>query len=148
MTTVIYINLPVADLNRSVAFFTALGFSFESQFTSDEAACLIIDADHIYVMLLTPEFFARFTRKPVADAATSSEVILALSADSRQDVDALTEKALSHGGSVSNAPEDQGYMYSRSFQDPDGHLWEVLYMDEVAMAEAMAQERESSSDVD
>ena len=148
MTTMIYVNLPVTNLARSVAFFTALGYSFESQFTSEDAACLIIDPDHIYVMMLTPEFFSRFTRKPVADATASSEVILALSADTRDDVDALTEKALAHGGTVSNDPDDQGYMYSRSFQDPDGHLWEVLYMDEAAMAEAMTLDGETSSDMD
>lgn len=129
MSTQIFVNLPVKNLQRSIDFFTALGYSFNSQFTDENAGCLVIDEDHIYAMLLTHEFFKKFTKKQVADATTSTEAILALSADSRDAVDELVDKALASGGSASNEPDDQGFMYVRSFQDPDGHLWEVLYMD-------------------
>ncbi|MCU1443063.1 MAG: glyoxalase [Cryobacterium sp.] len=140
MPTMIFVNLPVNDLQRSKDFFTALGYSFNEQFTDENAACLIIREDAIFAMLLTRDFFSRFTKKPIADATSSTEAILALSADSREAVDALVDKALTNGGSPSNETDDQGYMYSRSFQDPDGHLWEVLYMDEAAMQEAMQQQ--------
>ena len=133
MSTQIFVNLPVKDLQRSIDFFTALGYAFNPQFTDENAACLVIDEDHIYAMLLTHEFFRRFTKKDIADSTTSTEAILALSADSREAVDELVDKALASGGSASNEPDDQVNMYSRSFQDPDGHLWEVLYMDMSAM---------------
>lgn len=129
MSTQIFLNLPVKDLERSMDFFTALGYSFDKQFTDENAACLVIDEDHVYAMLLTHDSFRRFTRKELADTSTSTEAIIALSADSRDAVDALVDKALASGGSASNEPDDHGFMYGRSFQDPDGHLWEVFYMD-------------------
>lgn len=139
MSTMIFVNLPVASLKRSMDFFTALGYTFNPQFTDENAACLVIEEDHIYAMLLTPEFFKRFTKKEIADSKQTTEAILALAVDSRQDVDALVDKALAAGGSASNEPDDQGFMYSRSFQDPDGHLWEVLYMDVSAMPQQMTE---------
>jgi predicted lactoylglutathione lyase len=129
----IFVNLPVANLKRSMDFFTALGYGFNPQFTDENAACLVIEEDHIYAMLLTPEFFKRFTKKEIADSKRTTEAILALAVGSREAVDALVDKALAVGGSASNEPDDQGFMYGRSFQDPDGHLWEVLYMDVSAM---------------
>jgi len=129
MSTQIFVNLPVRDLQRSIDFFDALGYPFDPQFTDENAACIVLDEDHVYAMLLTHEFFRKFTKKEVADATTSTEAILALGVDSRQAVDKLVDKALASGGIASNEPDDQGFMYSRSFQDPDGHLWEVLHVD-------------------
>ena len=140
MSTMIFVNLSVADLTRSTDFFRALGYSFDPRFTDENAACLVIDEDHIYAMLLTPETMRRFTRKRIVDSHEGTEAILALSVDSREAVDAVVDTALSSGGSASNPPDDQGYMYSRSFQDPDGHLWEVLWMDMAAMQDATEQE--------
>ena len=139
MSTQIFVNLPVKDLQRSVDFFTALGFSFDPRFTDENATCLVIDEGHSYAMLLTHEFFKKFTRKQIADAKASTEAILALSTDSREAVDDLVDKALASGGSTSNEPDDQGFMYSRSFEDPDGHLWEVLSMDLSAMPQMSPQ---------
>ncbi len=133
MSTQIYVNLPVKDLQRSIDFFTALGYSFNSQFTDETATCLVIDEDHIYAMLLTHEFFKTFTTKEIANSTTSAEAILALSYDSREAVDEIVDKALANGGIISNKTDDSGFMYTRSFQDPDGHLWEVFYMDMAAM---------------
>ena len=131
MSPQIFVNLPVRDLQRSIDFFDALGYPFDPQFTDENAACIVLDEDHVYAMLLTHEFFKKFTKKEVADATTSTEAILALGVDSREAVDKLVDKALASGGVASNEPDDQGFMYSRSFQDPDGHLWEVLHVDMV-----------------
>lgn len=124
----IFINLPVKDLKKSMDFFTALGFSFNPQFTDEKAACIII-SEEIYVMLLLEKFFKTFTTKEIVDASKSVEAILALSADSKEEVDSLVEKALASGGMVYNPTQDMGFMYSRSFQDVDHHLWEVVFMD-------------------
>lgn len=132
----IFVNLPVKDLGRSMDFFTELGFSFDQRFTDEKAACLVID-DNIYAMLLTEPFFRTFTKKEVADATRSTEAILALSVESRQRVDELVDRALTVGGRPSNETDDQGFMYGRSFQDPDGHLWEVFYMDMSALPPEM-----------
>ncbi len=132
MSRMIFLNLPVSDLQRSVGFWSGLGFSFNPLFTDDNAACMVI-SDHACVMLLTDKYFSTFTKKEVADAAKHTEAITALSAASREEVDRLAEKALSTGGSVSLDPQEEGFMYGRSFQDPDGHLWEVLYMDPAAL---------------
>ena len=132
----IFVNLPVKDLGRSMDFFTELGFSFDQRFTDEKAACLVID-DNIYAMLLTEPFFETFTKKEVADASRSTEAILALSVESRQRVDELVDRALTVGGRPSNETDDQGFMYGRSFQDPDGHLWEVFYMDMSALPPEM-----------
>ncbi len=124
----IFVNLPVADLDKSVEFFAKLGFKFNPQFTDKNATCMIIGRD-IFVMLLVRDFFKTFTKKEIADAAKSTEVIVALSAQSRQKVDELADNALLAGAKPSNEPMDRGFMYGRSFQDPDGHLWEIFYMD-------------------
>ncbi|MCZ8520911.1 MULTISPECIES: VOC family protein [Paenibacillus] len=128
----IFVNLPVKDLDRSVAFFTSVGFEFNAQFTDETATCMVI-SEHIYVMLLVESKFQSFTGKEISDASRSSEVILALSAESREAVDDIVNRALAAGGKPSNEPIDHGFMYSWSFQDPDGHLWEVLYMDSGAV---------------
>ncbi|MCH6484864.1 VOC family protein [Pseudoxanthomonas sp. LH2527] len=132
MTTQIFVNLPVRDLPASRAFFGALGYRANLKFTNDDAACLVI-SDTIYVMLLVEPFFQGFTRKTICDARTHTEVILCLSADSRSAVDVLVDKALAAGGSEPMEAKDYGFMYQRSFQDLDGHLWEVVHMDEDAM---------------
>ncbi|TLQ46013.1 VOC family protein [Streptomyces marianii] len=132
MTQMIFVNLPVKDLDASKAFWETVGYSFNPRFTDETAACLVI-SDSIFAMLLTEARFKDFTRKDVADAATSTEVIVALSAESREKVDELTDAALAAGGSPANEPQDHGFMYGRSFQDPDHHIWEVVWMDEKAV---------------
>jgi hypothetical protein len=130
---IIFVNLPVKDLGRSVDFFTKLGFSFDSRFT-DETATQMIVSDHAFVMLLTESKFKEFTTKDLVDATGHTEVITALSAESRDAVDELADKALAAGGSPANDPIGMGdFMYARSFQDPDGHLWEVVWMDMAAV---------------
>lgn len=135
MATKIFVNLPVKDLNKSVKFFSALGYTFNPQFTDENATCMIVD-ENIFVMLLVEKFFQTFTKKPVADATKGTEVILSFSADSRQQVDELVDKAIAAGGTVSSEPQDMGWMYQRGFQDLDGHLWEVAFMDESALPQA------------
>lgn len=125
----IFVNLPVKDLQASIEFFSKIGFEFNPQFTDDNAACMVIN-DHIFVMLLVEGFFKTFTKKEIADATKSTEVIVALSADSREQVDEIVNKALAAGGTTPNEPTDHGFMYGRSFQDLDGHLWELIYMEE------------------
>jgi uncharacterized protein len=124
----IFVNLPVKDLDRSAAFFTTLGFSFNAQFTDATGACMVI-SDTIYVMLLTHTKFAAFTPRRIADATKETERLIALNRESRADVDALIEKALSAGGGEPRAAQDHGFMYGRAFEDPDGHIWEVFWMD-------------------
>ncbi|MGW6004716.1 VOC family protein [Oerskovia enterophila] len=126
--TQIFVNLPVADLEKSKAFYTQLGFAINEQFTDENASCVVI-SDTIYVMLLTHEFFRRFTPKSIVDAQGATEAINAISAESRTGVDDLADRALAAGGAQTNPPQDEGFMYSRSFSDLDGHLWEVMYMD-------------------
>ncbi|MEK8126554.1 VOC family protein [Paenibacillus filicis] len=128
----IFVNLPVKDLNKSVEFFTALGFEFNPQFTDENATCMII-GDGIYAMLLVESFFKTFTQKEIANTATTTEVILALSAESRDQVDEFVQKALDNGGKPYNDKIDHGFMYTWSFQDVDGHLWEIMHMDESAV---------------
>ena len=131
LRTQIFVNLPVKDLKASVAFFTELGFTFNPKFTDDNATCMEI-GENIFAMLLLEKFFQTFTRKPVADATTATEAIIALSVDSRESVDELVDKALAAGASTPNDPQDHGFMYVRSFGDPDGHHWEIFHMDESA----------------
>ena len=133
MPTKIFVNLPVKDLKRSMDFFTHLGFSFNPQFTDDKAGCLVIHEGNIYAMLITEPYFKTFTKKPISDATTSTEVLLALDAESRESVDEMVKRAIEAGGSTYMEPQDHGWMYGHSFADPDGHQWEVLYMDEAAM---------------
>ncbi|WP_379133918.1 VOC family protein [Paenibacillus sp. sgz500958] len=128
----IFVNLPVKHLQRSIDFFTVLGFEFNSQFTDENATCMII-GENIFAMLLVEPFFKTFTAKDIADATRTTEVLVALSVDSREKVDDLVQKALSAGGKPSNPPVDHGFMYQWSFQDVDGHMWELLYMDESAV---------------
>lgn len=127
-TQSIFINLPVKDLGRSIAFFTELGYSFNAQFTDEQATCMVI-SDTIFAMLLTHKRFADFTRKPIADATKTTEILIALSAESREAVHQLVEKALAAGGKEASDPQDHGFMISRSFEDPDGHIWEIVWMD-------------------
>jgi predicted lactoylglutathione lyase len=131
MNQQIYVNLPVRDLPRAKEFFGALGYRFNPQFTNEQGACMVI-SDDIYVMLLTEPFCQTFTRKPLADARTSTEVLLCLSCNSRDEVDALVAKAKAAGGSVPRASVDHGFMYQHGFEDPDGHIWELAYMDMAA----------------
>jgi predicted lactoylglutathione lyase len=132
----IFVNLPVKDLQRSMAFFKALGLSFNARFTNEQGACLEI-AENIYAMLLVEPFFQGFTKLPVADARKSTEVLIALSCDSRAEVDALVAKAVAAGGTTPNAPVDHGFMVQHGFADLDGHQWEVFWMDESAAPEQM-----------
>lgn len=125
----IYVNVPVKDLNKSVEFFTKLGFEFHPEMTDEKATCMIV-SDTIFVMLLTEPFFKTFTKKELTDATKNTEVILAISVESRQAVNDLVNKALEAGGSASNDPMDEEFMYAWSFQDLDGHLWEVIAMSE------------------
>jgi predicted lactoylglutathione lyase len=134
----IYVNLAVEDLARSVAFFTALGFTFDPKLTDESATAMIVN-DQATVMLLVRGRFADFTKKEVVDATAQTEAILALSADSREAVDALADAALAAGGSPANEPMEMDFMYGRSFDDPDGHLWEVFWMDMAAAEEAMKE---------
>lgn len=127
--TRLYVNLPVKDLNRTVQFFTHLGFTFNAQFTNENATCMIVN-EHIAVMLLVEEFFKTFTTKPISDAKKTSEVLLALSYESRDQVDAMVAKAIAAGGKSPMPAKDLGFMYQHGFEDLDGHLWEVFYMDE------------------
>lgn len=127
MASQIFVNLPVADLKRSIAFFSALGFTFNPQWTDDSATCMIM-GDNIFAMLLTRERFQGFTPRPVADATASTEVLVCLAVDSRAAVDEMVRNAVASGGSTYNAPQDHGFMYSHAFQDPDGHLWELVHL--------------------
>ena len=128
MTTKIFVNLPVKELKRSIAFFERLGFRFNPQFTDDTAACIVI-TDDIYAMLLTHQKFKMFTRKAITDATKSVEVLTALSVESRARVDDLVGKALDAGGTEAGDKQDYGFMYGRSFDDLDGHTWEIIWMD-------------------
>ncbi len=127
MAKQIFVNLPVADVQRSITFFKRLGYEVNPQFTSEQGACLIL-GDNIFAMLLAIPFFQGFTKKPVADATQSTEVLTCLSCDSREEVDALVAKALAAGGTAPNAPQDHGFMYGHGFEDLDGHLWELVFM--------------------
>lgn len=132
MTTHIYVNLPVRDLDKSIAFFTQLGYKFNPQFTDQNATCMIV-GESIFVMLLVEKFFQTFTPKQICDASKSTEVLLCLSCDSREAVDALVRKAVAAGATTPNPPKDHGFMYGHGYQDLDGHLWELMYMDISAM---------------
>ena len=128
MATKIFVNLPVTNLPASVTFFTQLGFSFNPQFTDETATCMIV-AEDIFVMLLTHDKFKTFTPKKICDATKNTEVLVALTRESREQVDAIVRKAVAAGGSTYNKPQDHGFMYVHGFQDLDGHIWEFFYMD-------------------
>jgi uncharacterized protein len=132
MARKIFVNLPVQDLKKSIDFFTRLGFTFNPQFTDETATCMIV-SDDIFVMLLTKEKFQTFTPKPISDAKRSTEVLVCLSCENRQEVGDLVRRAVGAGGSTYNDPQDHGFMYAHGFQDLDGHIWEVMYMDPSAV---------------
>lgn len=140
MTQMIFVNLPVADLDRSMAFYGALGFTNDPNFTNEKAGCMKL-TDDIMVMLLTHEFWKTFTTKAIPDAKESAQVLLAISRESRDAVDAIVEKAGAAGGRADcNPKQDYGWMYGRSFEDPDGHIWEPSWMDLEAALAAPANE--------
>ncbi|MFW3459473.1 VOC family protein [Streptomyces microflavus] len=132
MAQMIFVNLPVKDLATSKGFFEKLGYGTNPQFSDDKTACVVL-SDTIFVMLLTEPRFKDFTKKEIADASRTTEVILALSADSREKVDELADAALAAGGFPAGETQDLGFMYGRSFQDPDHHIWEVIWMDPAAV---------------
>ncbi|KFF19863.1 VOC family protein [Flavobacterium hydatis] len=129
MKTEIFLNLPVKDLKRSMAFFTELGFTFNLNFTDDKAACLEI-GENIYAMLLVEEFFKTFTQKQICNTATTTEILMALSVDSREKVDEIITAVVKAGGTEYMEAKDYGWMYQKAFLDIDGHHWEIFFMDE------------------
>ena len=134
MPQMIFVNLPVTDLEKSKAFYEAVGAVNNPAFTDDTAACMVVTEGSIHVMLLTHEKWATFTSKKIPDAHTTAQVLLCVSADSREDVDGQVDKALKAGGKADPTPtQDFGFMYGRSFEDPDGHIWEVMWMDPAAI---------------
>ena len=143
MTRQIFVNLPVKDLNKSVEFFTKLDFTFNPQFTNEDATCMIVDKN-IFVMLLVEKYFQTFTPKEICDASKSTEVLVSLSFESRAEVDAMVAKAIAKrcleqvaaGGTTYKEPMDMGFMYQHGFQDLDGHLWEIFFMDESEVKQA------------
>ena len=137
MAAKIFVNLPVSDLKKSMAFFTSLGFTFNAQFTDETAACMVV-SDNIFVMLLTRPKFKSFTPKQICDATKSTEVLVCLSAESRQEVDELVRKAVAAGGKTHQEPQDHGFMYGHGFEDLDGHIWELAYMEPSAIKQPAA----------
>jgi uncharacterized protein len=135
MATKIFVNLPVKDLKKSIAFFSRLGFTFNPQFTDETAACMIVGAD-IFVMLLTHAKFKAFTPNPICDATQATEVLVCLSRETREAVDETVRKAVAAGGKLYRQPEDHGFMYQHGFRDPDGHIWELIHMNVTATAAA------------
>ena len=129
----IFVNLPVADLQKSITFFKNLGFEFNPQFTNEQGAGMVI-SESIYAMLLTHDFFQTFTTKTIADARKTTEVLVCLSCESRSEVDALVAKAVAAGGTAPRTPQDHGFMYAHGFEDIDGHFWELVYMVEQVSA--------------
>jgi hypothetical protein len=123
----IFVNLPVKNLDKSIAFFTHLGFQFDPKFSNDSATCMIVN-DTIFVMLLSEPMFKTFTDKSLCNAHKKTEVLLCLAVDQRQEVDELVRKAIAAGGHSPRAAQDHGFMYSHGFEDLDGHIWEVVYM--------------------
>jgi hypothetical protein len=128
MPTKIFVNLPVKSLYKSIEFFRKLGFKFNPQFTDESATCMIVGED-IFVMLLTHDKFKNFTPKEICDATKSTEVLVCLTCESRQEVDEIVRKAVAAGGATYNEPQDYGFMYGHGFQDLDGHIWEVVNME-------------------
>jgi predicted lactoylglutathione lyase len=128
MPSKVFINLPVQDINTSLKFFTHLGFSFDQRFSSPDTLCMIV-TEHVYVMLLEQARFSTFTPKSISDSRKHTEVLIGLDAVGREEVDQLVRKAVEAGGSIYADPIDHGFVYSHSFEDPDGHQWEIVYMD-------------------
>ena len=148
MSTQIFVNLPTRDLDRSKAFFEGIGWQIQPNFTDQNAACVQID-ENVFLMILTYDFFATFTDKPISDPATTLQVQTALSRDSREDVDAILEKVLAAGGNEPRPAQDMGFMYSRDFEDPDGNWFSVLWMDPKAAEQGpeafMAEEQDEEA---
>ena len=133
MATKIFVNLPVKDLDKSKEFFTKIGFTINPQFTNEKAACVVI-SDTIFAMILKEEFFKTFIpKKEISDATKTTEVLMALSVENKAGVDEMLNKAFAAGAKESRPAEDHGFMFSRSFEDPDGHIWEVFWMDRNAV---------------
>lgn len=138
MSRLLFLNLPVADPRASREFFAELGFEFNEKFCDDGALCMVV-SEQAFVMLLQRDRFAEFVTKPVADAAEATALTVAVSADDRESVDALADAALAAGAGAAKGPQDYGFMYQRSFHDLDGHLWEVAWMDPVAVEKGPAE---------
>ena len=137
MAKQIFVNLPIKDLKKTTEFFTELGFTFNPQFTDDNATCMII-GENIFAMLLVEKFFENFIpTKKICDAKKNTEVLVGLSAQSREKVDEMIDKAITAGGSEYRTAEDHGWMYGKSFEDIDGHIWEIFYIDESKMQDEM-----------
>ena len=130
MATQIYVNLPVRNLDKTIEFFTALGFTFNPQFSNENATCMII-GENIYAMLLVESFFRTFTSKEICDTSKSTEVLICLSRESRADVDAMVKNAIAAGGKAPRPSQDHGFMYQHVFEDIDGHTWELVYMEPI-----------------
>ena len=128
MKTQIYVNLPVKDLKRSTTFFEKLGFELNSKFSDERATCVVL-GENMYAILLVESFFQTFTNKPISDATKSTEVLVCLSCESREKVDDLVKKAIAAGGRAPREPQDQGFMYGHGFEDLDGHIWELIFME-------------------
>jgi predicted lactoylglutathione lyase len=128
----IFVNLPVKNLQQAIDFYTRLGFHFNPQFTDENATCIIV-SEHIFVMLLVEKRFSDFTKKQIADANEVTEAIICIDAADREEVDVMVRNTISAGGKIPNHKQDHGWMYDHGFQDLDGHLWEVMWMDESAM---------------
>jgi predicted lactoylglutathione lyase len=143
VTKQIFVNLPVKDLGKTIEFFKKLGFEFNPQFTDENATCMVVN-ENIFVMLLVEKFFKTFTQKEICVTTKNTEVIIALSTESREKVDQMLENVIKAGGKESRKPQDHGWMYGRSFEDLNGHLWEIIYMDEKALKENYAQEQGKS----
>ncbi len=144
MAKQIFVNLPVKDLGKTIEFFKKLGFEFNPQFTDEKATCMVVN-ENIFVMLLVEKFFKTFTQKEICDTTKNTEVIIALSTENRENVDQMLENVIKAGGKESRKPQDHGWMYGRSFEDLDGHIWEIIYMDEKALKENYGQEQGKSS---
>jgi uncharacterized protein len=144
MSRLLFLNLPVADLAASRAFFAELGFGFNEKFCDEGAACMIV-SDQAYVMLLQRDRFAEFVTKPLADPAETTALTACVSAESREEVDALADAAGRAGAGDGKGPRDYGFMYQRSFHDLDGHLWEIAWMDPVAVEKGPAEFAAESS---
>jgi predicted lactoylglutathione lyase len=142
-SNMIFVNLPVKDLDKSMAFFREVGFEFNMEWSNEDAACMVI-SEHIYAMLLTESHFQKFIRKEIADTSRTSEAIISLTAESRAKVDEIIETAFAAGAKATVDTSDHGFMYTRSFEDIDGHLWEVFHMDLAATAQGQDQGSESA----
>ena len=133
MSRKIFVNLPIKNMENSQAFFKSLDFSFDPNFTNEQGACLVISENHNYVMLLVEPFFRTFTQKSIADSSKTTEVLVCLSCESRAEVDEMVRKAIAAGGKSPNAPQDHGFMYGHGFEDLDGHIWELMWIDPTAV---------------